>query len=364
MSRLVTFGEIMTRFRTPGFKRIRQCMPGQMEVSFAGAEANVAASVALFGGDASFATALPDNPIGDACIAFLKSFGVDVSRIQRLPNSRIGAYFIETGANQRASTVVYDRADSAVAVFPSGGYRWKETLEGAGWFHTTGITLALSEQSAQAAIDAARTAKESGLTVSCDLNFRSKLWRWGNGPHGKELARKTMPRLLEYVDVLIGNESDADDVMGIRAGDSNVESGELDVARYEDVAEQIVAAYPNIGKVAITLRESLSATHNRWGAMLYCADERKARFFPSRNGVYEPLDIQVIVDRVGAGDSFSAALIFALMDENLGVDPERSLAFAVSASALCHSIDGDFNMVTRSEVEALAGGDASGRVKR
>lgn len=364
MSRLVSFGEVMTRFRTPGYKRIRQALPGTLEVSFAGAEANVAASVSMFGGEASFVTVLPDNFIGAACRGFLKSVGVDVSRILGLPGSRIGTYYIETGANQRASAVVYDREHSAVAEYPAADYDWKELLQDADWFHTTGITLALSEQSAHAAIDAARSAREMGVTVSCDLNFRGKLWRWGSGTHGRELARETMAKLLPYVDVLIGNESDADDMMGIRAGESDVEAGHLDIDRYRDVAEQITEQYPNVRKVAITLRESVSASHNRWGAMLYDADEAKARFFPMVDGQYQPFDIRTIVDRVGAGDSFCGALIFAMRDNELKKNPESTLAYAVSASALCHSIDGDFNFVTRSEVEALAAGDASGRVKR
>ena len=364
MKKLVTFGEIMTRFRTPGFKRLRQTLPGTLEVSFAGAEANVAASVAMFGGDVAFVTVLPDNEIADACLAFMKGVGVDVSRILRLPGSRIGTYYIETGANQRASTVVYDREYSAIASYPAKDYRWEVLLEDADWLHTTGITLALSEQSAEAAIDAARSAKEMGLTVSCDLNYRSKLWRWGKGPYGRELARTTMARLMPYVEVLVGNESDADDLLGIRAGNTNVESGTLDIDRYRNVAEQIVAEYSNVKKVAITLRESISASHNRWGAMLYDADVKDATFFPTQNGEYTPFDIKAIVDRVGAGDSFGGALIFALRDPELSVSSEKALSFAVSASTLCHSIDGDFNFVSRAEVEGLAGGDVSGRVKR
>lgn len=365
MKRVVTYGEVMTRFRTPGFKRIRQTIPGTLEVSFAGAEANVAASIALFGGVATFVTVLPDNPIGDACVGFLRSVGIDTSRIVRTTGSRMGTYYIETGANQRPSSVVYDRENSAVAAYPAEQYDWERLLADADWFHTTGITPALSESAARAAVDAARTAKALGLTVSCDLNFRGKLWKWGNGPHGRELARKTMADLLPHVDVCIGNESDAEDVLGIRAGASRVEKGKLDVARYRDVAQQIVAAFPGISKVAITLRESLSASHNRWGAMLYSATAESALFEPSaESGEYVPYDIKAIVDRVGAGDSFGGALIFALRDPTLSDSAAGALRWAVSASALCHSIDGDFNFVTRNEIETLMGGDASGRVRR
>ena len=364
MNRVVTFGEIMTRFRTPGFKRIAQTFPGNLEVSFAGSEANVAASIALFGGDAAFVTVLPKDPVSDACVAFLRSVGVDTSRIIRTTDGRIGSYYVESGANQRASVVVYDRDHSAVAQYSAERYEWKQLLADAGWFHTTGITPALSEGAAEAAIAGARTARELGITVSCDLNYRSKLWRWGDGPHGRELARKTMARLIPHVDVLIGNESDADDILGIRAGDSIVDAGHLDVQKYQTVARQTVAKYPNIRTMAITLRESISASHNRWGAMIYDADTERAYFAPTNNGTYEPHEIKSIVDRVGAGDSFGAALIFALRDPDLGADLHDALSFAVAASALCHSIEGDFNFVSRDEVLALAGGESSGRVKR
>lgn len=365
MKRVVTFGEIMTRFRVPGFKRIRQTFPGTIEVSFAGAEANVAASIALFGGLASFVTVLPDNPVGESCIGFLRSVGIDTSRIILTPKGRIGTYYVEAGANQRAGAVVYDRENSAIADYPPDKYRWEELLLGADWFHITGITPALSKSSAEAALDAVKTAKKLGLTVSCDLNFRAKLWMWGEDLTGRELARKTMTRILPYVDVLIGNESDADDVLGIRAGETRVEHGVLDVERYREVAEQIAGAFPNISKVAITLRESLSASHNRWGAMLYDATDGSAAFEPTGvSGAYDPHEIKAIVDRVGAGDSFGGALIFALRDKELSTDHSSALRWAVAASTLCHSIDGDFNFVSRNEIEALVMGDASGRVRR
>jgi 2-dehydro-3-deoxygluconokinase len=339
--------------------------PGTMEVSFAGAEANVAASVALFGGSASFVTVLPDNPVGESCVGFLKNVGIDTSRIIMIPDGRIGTYYIEAGANQRAGAVVYDRENSAIAEYPPDQYDWERLLMDADWFHTTGITPALSQSTATAAIEAVKAAKRLGITVSCDLNFRGKLWKWGNGKKGRELARETMSGLLPYADVLIGNESDADDVLGIRAGTSRVDRGELDVERYREVAEQIVALFPNISRVAITLRESVSASHNRWGAMLYNATDQTAIFEPTdASGTYAPHDIRTIVDRVGAGDSFGGALIFALRSPEHSADLSKALRWAVAASTLCHSIDGDFNFVTRNEVEALAMGDASGRVRR
>ena len=361
MKRVVTFGEIMTRFRTPGFKRINQTFPGTIEVSFAGAEANVAASIALLGGDAAFITVLPENPVGEACVAFLRSVGIDTSRIVRVSTGRIGTYYIEAGANQRASSVMYDREHSAVAVYPADQYDWETLLRDADWFHTTGITPALSKEAAEAAVAAVRAAKKRGMTVSCDLNFRGKLWRWGAGPHGRALAQETMARILPHVDVVIGNESDAADVLDIRAGDSRIERGYLDIEKYRDVAERIATTYPSISTVAITLRESLSASHNGWGAMLYDVASRHASYAPTdASGTYTPYEITSIVDRVGAGDSFAGALIAALRDPDIA----QALDWAVAASALCHSIEGDFNFVTRKEVEALAAGDTSGRVRR
>ncbi len=364
MAQVVSFGEVMTRFRVPGNKRVVQACPGSLDVSFAGAEANIAAGVALLGGTARFVTALPRNPIADACITYLKGIGVDTSSIVRTDAGRIGTYYIEVGANQRASNVVYDRDHSAVALADTSAYDWPTVFRGAEWFHTTGITPALSEKAAEAALEAARSAKEHGLTVSCDLNYRGKLWRWDNKGAPKALARSTMERILPYVDVVIANEADADDVLGIRAGASKVEHGSLDIARYPEVARQIVERFPNVKRVAITLRESVSASHNRWGAMLYEASTGAAVFAPMRDGEYRPNEITHIVDRVGAGDSFGAALIFASCDPVLKGDSARELSFAVAASTLCHSIEGDINYVTRAEIETLAAGDASGRVVR
>lgn len=364
MARVVSFGEVMTRFRVPGNRRVVQALPGTVDVSFAGAEANIAAGVALLGGSALFVTALPRNPIADSCITYLKGIGVDTSSIVRTDAGRIGTYYIEVGANQRASNVVYDRDYSAVALADTSSYDWATFFNGADWFHTTGITPALSKKAAEAALDAARAAKEHGLTVSCDLNYRGKLWRWDNKGAPKDLARATMEKILPFVDVVIANEADADDVLGIRAGESRVEHGTLDIARYPDVARQIVERFPNVKRVAITLRESVSASHNRWGAMLYEASTGDAVFAPMRDGEYSANEITHIVDRVGAGDSFGAALIFASCDPELKGEPARELSFAVAASTLCHSIEGDINYVTRAEIENLAAGDASGRVVR
>ena len=364
MKRVVTFGEVMTRLRPPGFKRIAQAFPGTVDVSFGGAESNVAASIALLGGEVQFVTSLPRNPIADACIAYLRGLGVDTSQIVRTAEGRVGTYFLEVGANQRASSVVYDRAYSAIALQGPDAYDWERIFDGADWFHVTGITPALSREAADATIAAVRHAKQRSLTVSCDLNFRAKLWKWEQGTEPRTLARRTMEQVLPYVDVVIANEADADDVLGIRAGQTVVESGSLHIERYPDVARQIVARFANVSTVAITLRESVSASHNRWGAMLFDAQSDTASFAPQRDGRYVPNEITNIVDRVGAGDSFGAALIVALRDPEFADDRQQQLSFAVAASTLSHSIEGDVNLVGRKEIATLSAGDASGRVQR
>ncbi len=354
----------MGRLCPPGFNRFRQAMPGSLDLTFAGAEANVAVSIAHFGGRAAFITALPANPLADACVSNLRGHGVDVSGIQRTAGGRLGLYFVERGANQRPSRVVYDREASSVALASPESYPWAELVADASWFHFTGITPALSEQAALSALAAVKAARERGATVSCDLNFRTKLWRWKEGVSARDLAEETMRGLLPYVDVLIANEADASDVLGIRAGSSDVDNGALDLDRYPEVAAEIVKQFPGIGRVAITLRESLSASHNNWGALLYDGASGKTAFAPlDENEAYRPYEIRQIVDRVGAGDSFAAALIFALQTADLQA-PEHAIAFAAAASCLAHSIEGDFNLHSRAEVEALMNGAASGRVVR
>lgn len=353
----------MGRICPENFQRFAQSMPGKLDMTFAGAEANVAASIALLGGQVKFVTALPDNELTAACLKNLRGIQVDTSDILLVDKGRMGLYFVERGANQRPSRVVYDRDYSSVAMTRGEKYNWDNIFEGADWLHVTGITPALSEISAQATEIAVRIAKEKGLTVSCDLNFRKKLWKWQAGTGAQELARKTMCAILPYVDVVIANEEDASDVLDIHAGDTDVEAGKLDVAKYTDVAKQIVERYPNVQKVAITLRESLSATHNNWGAMLYDKKYDKTYMAPMADGEYAPYEIKNIVDRVGGGDSFGAGLIYALNTSGLN-DSATAIRFAVASSCLCHSINGDFNYVTRAEVESLMNGSTSGRVVR
>ena len=360
---VVTFGEVMCRMAAPGWLRLRQAMPGPLETSFSGAEANVAVSIAMLGGQARLVTALPRHPITEACLASLRGYGVDVESVALTQFGRLGIYFIETGANQRPSTVVYDRDGSAISLAPPDTYDWPAIFRDADWFHTTGITPSLSENAAQSVLTAVQEAKARGLTVSLDLNFRKKLWRWRPGTEARALAGEVMNGILPHVDVLIGNEEDAADVLGIHAEGSDVESGVIAADRYRDVARRIHARYGNLSRIAITLRESISASHNNWGGMLYETATDTAHFAPQRAGHYAPYAITDIVDRVGAGDAFGAALIVALRDKTLHA-PADAVAFAAAASCLCHSIVNDFNLSTRAEVETLMRGSGTGRVVR
>jgi 2-dehydro-3-deoxygluconokinase len=275
----------------------------------------------------------------------------------------LGLYFLETGANQRPSQVVYDRSGSSVSLAGPGCYDWPAALDGAAWFHVTGITPSISREAAESTLAAARAAKAAGLTVSCDLNFRKKLWRWDDSVSPKELAERTMRQVLPNVDLVVANEEDCAAVLGIHAAETDVEAGRLQIASYPDVARQLVAQFPNVAKVGITLRESISASHNNWGAMLYCAGEDQAYFAPMQDGAYRPYEIRNIVDRVGGGDSFAAGMIFALTTPELNA-PQTAVRFATAASCLAHSVVGDFNYSNRAEVAALMGGSGSGRVVR
>ncbi|MCG8650607.1 MAG: sugar kinase [Pirellulales bacterium] len=362
MTRIVTFGEIMGRLTPPGMIRLRQGLPGTLEVSFAGAEANVAASLACLGVQATFVSSLPDNDLARACVASLHGCGVS-THVVTPAQGRLGLYFLETGANQRPSRVIYDRDHSSISLTDPRDYDWQVIFAGADWFHVTGITPSLSRLAAESTLVAVRAAKAAGLTVSCDLNFRGKLWRWDPSLPARELAQREMRKLLPSVDVLIANEEDCGDVLGIVAATSDVQSGQLDVSRYPDVAKQVCQQFPEIHTVATTLRQSISASHNNWGAMLYKSAKQQAYFSPQRAGHYQPYEIRNIVDRVGGGDSFAAGLIFALTCDDYP-NPQDALDFAVAASCLAHSIEGDFNYSDRQEIDALVAGSASGRVVR
>ncbi|MEL6199998.1 MAG: sugar kinase [Pseudomonadota bacterium] len=343
MAEFLSVGEVMLRLKTPGHERFFQSTT--FEATFGGGEANVAVALANYGLNSGFVSALPDNPIGDACLRELRGFGVDVSQVQR-SGDRIGIYFLEAGANQRPSNVVYDRAGSSIAKARATDFDWSAIFQGARWLHITGITPAISESAAELSMAAVRAAKAAGVTVSCDFNFRGKLWKYG------KTAPEVMRDLVRFVDVGIANEEDCQKSLGISVDDVHVESGELDPTRYERLTEKVLDEFPNMSTLAVTLRESKSADRNGWSACLRDQDG----FRLSRH--YEITDI---IDRVGGGDSFASALIYGL---NAYEDRQDSLEFAVAASCLKHSILGDFNRVTVSEVEKLIRGDGSGRVQR
>lgn len=358
------FGEIMLRLSPEGFLRIGQSLPGTLRATFGGGEANVCASVAQLGMPARYLTALPANPIADAFIREMRGIGVDTSHILRTEGGRVGVYFTETGANQRGSTVIYDRAHSAIAQAKASEYDFDSMLDGVTWLHLSGITPAISREACEANLALAQAAALKGISISLDLNFRKKLWKWEVGTDKHALAAREMGKLAPLADLLIGNEEDAKDVFGIEAANSSIEHGALSLDGYKGVAEALSARFPKARHIAITLRESRSATWNGWGAMLFDAVTKKAHFAPlSEKGEYTPYEIRAIVDRIGGGDSFSAGLIFALNTPEWS-EPSKAVAFAVAASCLKHSINGDYNYVTRAEVESLAKGNASGRVSR
>lgn len=361
---ILTFGEVMLRIAPEGVLRFRQALPGRMEMTFGGGEANVAFSLAQLGADVRYLTALPKHPVADALLAALRGGGVDVHHVLRRDKGRLGIYYLETGANQRSSNVIYDRSGSAAALAGPDEYDFDAALADVTWLHITGITPAISEAAYRSTLALAQAAQRRGASVSCDLNFRKKLWQWEKGTAPRDLARRCMAAILPFVDVTIGNEEDASDVLDIRAEGAEIDKGRLCAEAYECVAREIVSRFPNVSRVAVTLRESLSATHNNWGGMLFDAGAGTAFFAPrDERGAYRPYEIRNIVDRVGGGDSFAAGLICMLATE-AQAGSEAALRFAVASSCLKHSILGDFNYVSRDEVEKLVKGQASGRVQR
>ena len=338
--RIVTFGEIMLRLAPEGYLRFFQ--NDTMQATFGGGEANVAVSLANYGMDASFVTKLPAHAIGQGAVNSLRGLGVDTKDIVR-GGDRVGIYFLEKGASQRGSVCIYDRAHSAIQEAAREDFDWDKIFDGADWFHFTGITPALGENLVEICLDACKAAKAKGVKISCDLNYRGKLWT-------RAQAREAMTKLCEYVDVCISNEEDAKDVFGIEAANTDIYGGKLDKEGYKSVAKQLMDTF-NFEKVAITLRSSISANDNDWAGMLYDGE----------NYCFSKEYHLHIVDRVGGGDSFGGGLIYSLLS---GKDSQSAIEFAVAASALKHSIEGDYNRVTVSEVEKLAGGDASGRVQR
>jgi 2-dehydro-3-deoxygluconokinase len=340
---VVTFGEIMLRLSPPGFQRFIQAR--SFDAVYGGGEANVAAALANFGVPVEHVTRLPANDIGDACLSYLRQHGIGTRHVVR-GGERLGIYFLEMGSAQRGSKVIYDRAGSALSTIEPGMIDWQAAFDGAGWFHWTGITPAISEGAATACLEAVQIAREKGLTVSCDLNYRRKLWRWG------KRAGDVMPELVGYCDMAVANEEDADQVFGIKAPGADVTTGKVDADAYVYVCNELAQCFPNLKYIAITLRGSLSASHNTWSGILW----QQGRIWTAPR--YE---VTPIVDRVGGGDSFCAGLIYGL---EMYHDAQQALNFAVAASCLKHTIPGDFSLVSVAEVEKLMGGDASGRVIR
>ena len=343
MSKIVTMGEIMLRLSTPNNEKFIQA--DEFDINYGGGEANVAVSLANYGHQAEFVTAVPDNPIGVCAVAALRKYGVETKHIAKC-GERLGIYFLETGASMRASNVVYDRAHSSISTADASNFDFDDIFKDADWFHFTGITPAISDLAAEVTEAALKAAKKHNVTVSVDLNFRKKLW-------SSEKAQKVMTNLMQYVDVCIGNEEDAEKVLGFKPGNTDVTKGELELGGYVDIFNQMADKF-GFKYIISSLRESHSASDNGWSACIYSRDTKE--FYHSKEYSIHP-----IVDRVGGGDSFAGGVICGMLD---GKDFKAALEYGVAASALKHTIPGDFNLVSRKEVETLAGGDASGRVQR
>lgn len=370
MAKIITFGEIMARMAPSGVLRLRQVLPGSLDVTFAGAEANVAASLAQLGTDVEFVTALPDNsPLTDGCLADLRSLGVGTGHIQRSDRGRFGIYFVEMGANQRPSRVYYDRDSSSISLSKPGDFDWREILKDAAWLHLTGITPALSASAAALTLEAAQAAKSMGVRIAFDVNFRSKLWRWDSARSPQKLAGETLQSLIPLVSLLMANEEDGK-LLGVTLPPTaDLGTAELDktdsqfhIDRAVSFAKVMHERYPNIELFSTTFREQLSASHNNWGAMVFDAKTGETKLAPLKDGEYRPYEIRNIVDRVGSGDAFDAGLLFGLTHPEF--DHQRTLEFATSAACLAHSIVGDCNFATQQEIEELTQGSGSGRVVR
>lgn len=356
MSRVVTFGEIMLRVTPPGFQRLQQVMPGKVEVTFAGAEASIAASISYLGGNSAFVTALPNHAVADACIANLRSLGVDTSSIVRTSEGRLGLYYYERGINQRASQVIYDRDGSSISVLTAEHYDWDLILNGAQWLVISGITPAISRNAAAVTKSAMQAANARGVNVACDMNYRSKLWQWSPPLSARELATKTMRDLMPLVDMFIGGREDAAEVLGVSSSTS--EPHEL-----RRISGEVSRVYPRLKYIAMTRRVGNTANSNAFGGMLFNCQSQNAVYAPLQNDEPSMYQISDIVDRLGAGDAFTAGLLYSLTRAET-IDLQKTIDFATAAGCLSHSIDGDYNYVSCSEVEAIAAGAQGGRVSR
>lgn len=348
----------MVRMAPPGVQRIQQSLPGKLDVTFAGAEANVAASLALLGKDVEFVTALPEGPLTDACLGSLRSVGIGTRHVRITDHGRFGIFLVETGANQRPTRVFYDRDSSSISVAGPGSFAWDSILTSASWLHLTGITPALSESAAALTLEAATCARQRGIGVALDCNFRSKLWRWDSTRAPLQLASETLSKFLPTLTLLFGNEEDYR-LLGFEC--SSV-AGETHYDRSLRFAKEVHRCYPNIRYFATTFREQVSATHNNWSGLLYEADLDRVSMAPQRNGKVAPYEIRQIVDRVGSGDAFDAGILHGLTQPTF--DPQYTIEFATASSCLAHSIPGDWNYASLAEIEELMHGSGSGRVVR
>ena len=357
MKYTVSFGEMMVRITTPGVQKIRQSWPGDATISFAGSESNVAESLALQGCPSRFVTKLPKNDVAECCLAMLRGLGVDDGKVVLVPRGRMGAYYVEGGADQRASKVIYDREDSVFSHSKLGDYDWEEICKDADWFHCSGISPAISRETSEVTIDAVKRAKKMGLTVSFDMNYRQKLWLWDSSKAQQQLAQEVCAQILPYTDVLIGNIEDSP-VVGVYTNDS--------VEHNPEFCRTMVSRYPNLKLIATILREMPSANIDTWGGILYDVEKDKQYVGPLADGAYAPWHINDIVDPIGVGDAFSAGLVYALKDPEIKDDLQYVLYYTLACSCLAHTIKGDCNYTTKEEVLALLqkGSRGSGRVLR
>ncbi len=361
--KFLAFGEIMLRLSPRGVSSLAQALPGNLEATFGGAEANTAVALAALGGEASFFTFLPGNPLGRACLAALRAAGVDTAKVVLSPRGRMGIYFLEKGTGPRPSRVVYDREGSTLASAGPGEAEWERILEGVDWIHLSGITPALSRGAAELVRECAAQAAERGIPYSLDLNYRSRLWRWEEGVKAEALARRVLPPIAAGASLVLGNEEDAARVFGLAVEGLDLARGEIDPAAYADLARRTATKCPAARFVAFSLRRSLDASRNLWGGMLFDVEAGKAHYHPvDEEGRFRPLEISPITDRVGAGDAFAAGLLFGLFHRR--ALPAKALALGVAAGALAHTFPGDWLFAGLEEVEALAGGETSGRIKR